>query len=481
MWNNLSFAKKILLPIAVLFITLNIFSASQQYIDNQKSYDEICIRNYETISKVISNYIGHNKTRLNSVVKEAIGNGRAIVIALTSKPIDEKVYIRTFKTFEAVYGSQLYSVGFCKNGQLSGINTNKNKNITLDSGYCSNEVSKSNIKEALKKQYKIKPQPALFKIDDDIVISRFVPITKYSRRARGKELITLVRVDIGFEDVIKDIEDLTGGKALVKTGIPENNCSIDKKTYHLTVNIPLRNTTEDVIGYVEVEIDASEILKEQDKAMILKITTEAFVLLLSWGIIYLLCKFIMISPILKITSVMNKIAKGNLDVEISEIERGDEIGAMAKAIKVFQNNAVEKTLLEEEQKLAKERAEKEQRQAILDLADNFETSIKGIVQNVSSSAAQMQSSAEELSSYSVQVSSLSSDAVSATEQASSNVATVATAAEELTASIGEITQQINTAAEMSLNVAEETEKANNQILSLSEAIEHIGEVINLIN
>ena len=83
----------------------------------------------------------------------------------------------------------------------------------------------------------------------------------------------------------------------------------------------------------------------------------------------------------------------------------------------------------------------------------------------------MQSSAEELSSYSVQASSLSSDAVSATEQASSNVATVATAAEELTASIGEITQQINTAAEMSLNVAEETEKANNQILSLSEAIE----------
>lgn len=481
MWNNLSFAKKILLPIAVLFITLNIVSATRQYVDTQKNYSELCDKNYKTITKVLSNYIERNKTRLDSIVKDVIGNGRAVIIALTSEPIDDKIYIRTFNSFETVYGKQLYRVGFCKNGQLSGINTSKNKELQSRTEYCSNEVSKSNIEEALKKQYKIKPQPALFKINNDIVISRFIPITKYSRRRRGKELITLVRVDIGLEDVIKDIEGLTGGKALVKTGVPENNFVLDREASSLTMNLSLKSISGDVIGYMAIKSDVSKILEEQKESMILKIAIEALVLILSWVVIYLLCKFIMISPILKITSVMNEIAEGNLDIKIPAITRGDEIGAIAKAIQIFQNNGKEKIQLEKEQKLAKERAEKEQRQVMLDLADKFEASIKGIVQIVSSSATEMHASAEQLSSSSVQVSTMSSDAAAATEQASANVGTVASAAEELTASIGEITQQINSAAEMSKNVSDGAQDANEKIQGLSEAIEHIGEVINLIS
>ncbi len=199
------------------------------------------------------------------------------------------------------------------------------------------------------------------------------------------------------------------------------------------------------------------------------------------------------------TNAMGDLAEGDLEVEIPARDRTDEIGDMSGAVQVFKDNAIEVKRLEAEQKEAEEReklreeenikkteeakkkAEEDRKNEMMALADNFESSIKGVVEVVSSSATEMQSSAEGLSAASEQGSNQSAAAAAATEQASANVATIATATEELTTSIGEIAQQVNSAAEMSNQAATEAVGANEQIQGLLEATGRIGEVIDLIN
>lgn len=64
-------------------------------------------------------------------------------------------------------------------------------------------------------------------------------------------------------------------------------------------------------------------------------------------------------PILRITDNMERLAGGDVTVEVDGRERGDEIGAMAKAVQVFKDNAVEKIRLEKEAQAARAAAEAE--------------------------------------------------------------------------------------------------------------------------
>src|SRR5262249_51662560 len=46
-------------------------------------------------------------------------------------------------------------------------------------------------------------------------------------------------------------------------------------------------------------------------------------------------------PITQVTSVMRALADGRIDIAIPHIGRGDEIGAMANAVKVFKDNKIQ--------------------------------------------------------------------------------------------------------------------------------------------
>ncbi|MGE5503562.1 MAG: methyl-accepting chemotaxis protein [Actinomycetota bacterium] len=63
-----------------------------------------------------------------------------------------------------------------------------------------------------------------------------------------------------------------------------------------------------------------------------------------------------INPVTAMTAAMGELASGRLDVEVPARERQDEIGAMAKAVQVFKQNAIDKTRMEAEQKAAEEAA-----------------------------------------------------------------------------------------------------------------------------
>ncbi len=129
----------------------------------------------------------------------------------------------------------------------------------------------------------------------------------------------------------------------------------------------------------------------------------------------------------------------------------------------------------------KQQAEEERRQMMLDLADNFQSSVGGIVNGVSSAATEMQATSEQLTNNAEKTSEESASVAAAAEQASTNVQTVAAAAEELSKSINEISSQVVQSSTIASKAVDKAKETNDQVQGLAEAATKIGEVVELIN
>lgn len=189
----------------------------------------------------------------------------------------------------------------------------------------------------------------------------------------------------------------------------------------------------------------------------------------------------LVTPMRRMTEIMGRLAHGDTSVSIAYLERPDEVGAMARAIGVFKQNAIDMETLRHERETALARTANERHAMMMELADRFETSVMGIVKTVSSSAVQLQATAQSLSDGAHKSGSRASSVSAASERSSRNVQTVATAAEELSASIADISHQVTQAAEISSTAAQKASLANGMVEGLSQAAERIGAVISLIN
>ncbi|MBL6957728.1 MAG: HAMP domain-containing protein [Rhodospirillales bacterium] len=185
-------------------------------------------------------------------------------------------------------------------------------------------------------------------------------------------------------------------------------------------------------------------------------------------------------PISSMTSSMGQLANGDLETEVPARGQKDEIGEMAEAVQVFKENAIKVKEMEAEQESAKHRTEEEKKAMMNDMADDFEASIGGVVQTVSSASTELQSSAETMSSTADQANSKASAVAAASDQASSNVQTVATAAEELSSSVSEISRQVSQSTQIAGTAVKEVDETNAKIQGLAEAAQKIGDVVELI-
>ncbi len=202
--------------------------------------------------------------------------------------------------------------------------------------------------------------------------------------------------------------------------------------------------------------------------------------LLFGGVLAWLIAGSIIRPVVKMTGTMQRLAEGDKTVSVPALDNRDEIGDMGRAVQVFKDNAIRVEQLQAEQGAAEKRAEAQRRQALLSLADDFEAQIKHVVKAVASEASELQATATSLSSTSEAASRQSTAVAAAAEEASSNVQTVAAAAEELAASIGEISRQVSRSAGMSQAAVTEAQHTNKIVLSLAQAAQKIGDVVNLI-
>lgn len=186
-------------------------------------------------------------------------------------------------------------------------------------------------------------------------------------------------------------------------------------------------------------------------------------------------------PLDDLTRAMRRLADGDTAITVEGAEWKDEVGEMSRALLVFKDNALAMQGIKEQQEAERQRAEVEKRRAMMSLADGFETSVKAVVESVSSAATQLQSTARSMSGVAEQAAREASTAAAGSEQASANVQTVAAAADELSASIGEIARQVSEAAHIAGQAVEQATHTDTIVRGLAEAAQRIGEVVKLIN
>lgn len=274
-----------------------------------------------------------------------------------------------------------------------------------------------------------------------------------------------------------------------------------------TAAAPINSLSRDADAYATKLV--AEIHSDATSAQFWNMMTLIFAFLFA-GLAYWLVKSRIVSPINNLSQSMSQLADGNLEAEVGYSDRADEMGAMARSVQVFKDNAIERLRLETEQReneeaqrqresderqerrdeqaVAKRREEEQaeasriaRRDEMLKMADDFEASVMGVVESVSGSAHNMEVAAEDLTQTAKDTSDKSSVVSNAAGSASNNAQMVASAAEQLSASVREIAGQTNQSSLAARNAVEKTEKASDDIAQMVDAASKIGEVVKLIN
>jgi methyl-accepting chemotaxis protein len=184
-------------------------------------------------------------------------------------------------------------------------------------------------------------------------------------------------------------------------------------------------------------------------------------------------------PLSTITATIKRVAEGADDVEVPHSERGDEIGALARAIRIFQE-AMQRNRNLNAQVSEDARAREERSRHTEQAVEAFRQAIGSVVRAVDENASAMRRTAETISRVTSDADARADAATGLTAQASGNVSAVAGATEELSASVQEIGRQVRQSATAVEQTSARTEKSIAEIESLAAATQRIDGVLTLI-
>ncbi|MBC7952932.1 MAG: HAMP domain-containing protein [Rhodospirillaceae bacterium] len=186
-------------------------------------------------------------------------------------------------------------------------------------------------------------------------------------------------------------------------------------------------------------------------------------------------------PLNQMADVMKHLAAGQLDTHVPSRDRSDEVGAMAKAVQVFKDNAQEAERLRQAQETDHRRSEAEKLAALCAMADTVERETHAAVDRVAERTGQMEGNARDMAGSALAVSTNSQSVATAAAQALANAQNVASASEQLSASISEIGMRVSDAGTITQRAVAASTDAQGTIGQLADAVTRIGEVANMIN
>jgi methyl-accepting chemotaxis protein len=202
------------------------------------------------------------------------------------------------------------------------------------------------------------------------------------------------------------------------------------------------------------------------------------VLLAGIGLSWLIGRSIT-KPLAGLSGVMRLLADGNTAATIPAVNARDEIGAMARTVVVFRDNARERDRLEAEQADAAARRERHS-QTVDQLVRRFAETANSGLSAVRDAAGRLAESSGKLGNTAGQVGSEAEQAGRAASAASSNVSQAAAAAEQLSGSVAEVARQTANSNKVADRAVAEARRSVAIMGALGDAATRIGEVVGLI-
>jgi len=224
------------------------------------------------------------------------------------------------------------------------------------------------------------------------------------------------------------------------------------------------------------------------------------------------------TPIQRITDAMRKLAEGDVERAVPFAGRRDEIGAMAAAVQVFRDNAVERIRLEQETEANRTMSERERiareeqkareaadvKFAVDNLADGlaklsdgdisfriahpFVETLDAVRMNFNQSAEKLQAAlinvaqnARGIDAGANEIKAAADDLAKRTEQQAAAVEETAAALEEITTAVRDSTKRAQEAGELVGRAKAGAEESGNVVRSAVVAMEQIAQSANEIN
>jgi methyl-accepting chemotaxis protein len=185
-------------------------------------------------------------------------------------------------------------------------------------------------------------------------------------------------------------------------------------------------------------------------------------------------------PLGAMTKTMERLAEGDLEVEVDGTNRKDEIGHMAEAVVVFREHMREAKRLSDAQKLEQEAKEK-RREEMDRKVRAFEMTVVRVLDGLAAADQGMKAMASDMTRGARETLEEAQEVTQSAERASSNVQTVASAAEELSASILEIGRRVEESSDVAKRAVTDSERASGGINELEQRVGQITEIVGLIS
>ncbi len=184
-------------------------------------------------------------------------------------------------------------------------------------------------------------------------------------------------------------------------------------------------------------------------------------------------------PIARLVGVMNEVSAGHTAVEVPDLDRRDEIGAIAHAVSEFRA-AVERSQTMQTD-LTKEGRARAERQSKIDGAIAvFDAEIRDLTGELTEAVRTLAGAARRQIDATQDAGARTRDVAGASDRAAGNVQTVAAAAEELSASVAEINGRVTDATNTARAAVATAERSSSAVQGLAGSAQKIGDVVGLI-
>ncbi|QFU14987.1 methyl-accepting chemotaxis protein [Microvirga thermotolerans] len=248
---------------------------------------------------------------------------------------------------------------------------------------------------------------------------------------------------------------------------------------YLLINLPVFGRSGQILGVLGTGVETTDLAAAADRLMWrMGLVSLAAVLVLALAAT--MAARALFRPIPTLAEAMTRLAHGDTSRDIPYAGWRNEVGAMARAVEIFRDNAAERQRLAQEQ--AAENEAKMHRALKLDeLTRQFEANVSALTRSLAAAASEMEATAQTMTATAERTNRESVSVAAAAEQTSGNVQTVAAATEEMSISIQEIARQVTQSSRISSEAVESAKRTNEIVRALSSGAERIGDVVTLIN
>jgi methyl-accepting chemotaxis protein len=210
--------------------------------------------------------------------------------------------------------------------------------------------------------------------------------------------------------------------------------------------------------------------------------------------------------IVEVANVTGEIAAGNVDIDLMQYRRRDELNLVIKALGQFKETISARELLEQEQgalrqlaveqeeasraserlelqhEAARERERQKQRRTLLEtLARDFESAVSTTISALQQRGNDLEISAQSLSARAQKNQNLSSDLATTASRVMNDMDSAAAATEEMSQSVSDISSKIAHSSNSVMQISERAAAAKPVVSELAIAANRIGDIIGVIN